>query len=169
MVQSFNRKTYRPTTIYTTGVPVCVLNQCLFNHAYCVCFVVPSVLPERYRLLMFFFLSSPSLHPTPPLSDIFLGPKASFAYMLQTIALVLLVDAATANRALVADLSTDARVSGTGRPTGKRAHVGECKSEVRQQNGATGQHCSGKLYLTNNPGNTGYYKFTNINGKGMIG
>ena len=53
MVQSFNRKTYRPTTIYTTGVPVCVLNRCLFNHAYCVCFVVPSVLPERFYHLYY--------------------------------------------------------------------------------------------------------------------
>ena len=76
----------------------------------------------------------------------------------------------TATRALVADLSKDASASQTGKPSGGNAHVGSCFVETRQSDGAPGEHCSGKLWLQrdNKPGNTGYYKFRNINGKGMI-
>lgn len=81
-----------------------------------------------------------------------------------------LCNVSTATRALVADLSKDASASQTGKPSGGNAHVGSCFVETRQSNGAAGEHCSGKLWLQRDdkPGNTGYYKFRNINGKGMI-
>ena len=75
---------------------------------------------------------------------------------------------ADAKRALKADLSTDADANDMGIPTGSGAHVGSC-SPVNLDGGATGEQCSGKLWLRRDPGNTGYYKFKNANGKGMIG